>query len=356
MKEGIKKELKNIQKSLMTGTSYMMPMVVAGGVIFAISLLGGEATSSGMNVANEFMQNLNLIGKAGLFMMIPVLGGYVAYSIAGRPGLVPGFILGYIANNPVGTSEIKTGFLGALLMGILAGYFVKWLKSYKVPNLIKSVMPILIIPVVSTMFLGLFYIYIIATPVGGFVNMLMEFLRNMSGANQILFAIVLGAICEIDMGGPITKMVTMFTIALISEGSFAANGIYRVCPGIPPMAILLSTIMFKNKWNSADREAAKAVGIMGVMGITEGAIPYLIADLKCILPSTVTGCAIAGLIASLANVTSPVPHGSFITLPMVGNKVWFCIAIVIGTVVAAVMMGILKKPIQEEKERLNISK
>lgn len=349
MKENIKKELKTIQKSLMTGTSYMMPMVVAGGVLFALSLIGGEATSSGITVANEFMATINLIGKAGLFMMIPVLGAYCAYSIAGRPGLVPGFILGYIANNPIGASELKTGFLGALVMGILAGYFVKWLKSIKVPQIIKSIMPILIIPIVSTLVLGLFYAYVIAIPVSALVTALMEFLKNLNGANGILFAVVLSAICAIDMGGPITKMVTMFTIALISEGSFAANGIYRVCPGIPPMAICLSTILFKNKWSSADREAAKAVGVMGIMGITEGAIPYLLADLKCILPSTVIGCIVAGVIAYLTGVTSPVPHGSFITLPMVGNKLWFCIAIIAGTIVAAVLMGILKKPVTTEK-------
>lgn len=349
MKENVKKELKNIQKALMTGTSYMMPMVVAGGVLFAISLIGGEATSSGMAVSNEFMANIKLIGSAGLFMMIPVLGAYIAYSIAGRPGLVPGFILGYIANNPVGSHELKTGFLGALVMGILAGYFVKWLKTIKVPQIIKSVMPILIIPVISTLVLGVLYIYIVATPIGALVTMLMNFLKNMSGTNQILFAIVLSAICEIDMGGPITKMVTMFTIALISEGQFAANGIYRVCPGIPPMAIFLSTILFKNKWSSADKEAAKAVGVMGIMGITEGAIPFLISDLKSILPSTVLGCIVAGLIASLTGVTSPVPHGSFITLPMVGNKLWFCIAIIAGTIVAAITMGILKKPVNDQK-------
>lgn len=347
--EGFKKELKNIQKALLTGTSYMMPMVVAGGILFSLSLLGGDATSTGIVVANPFMANLKTIGAAGLFMMIPVLAAYVAYSIAGRPGLVPGFILGYLANNTIGETGAKTGFLGALVLGIMAGYLVKWMKSWKVPSVIKSIMPILIVPVISTGVLGMFYIYCIANPMGSLINILMDFLTNLNGANQILFAVIIGAICEIDMGGPITKTVTMFTIALISEGVMGPNGIYRVCPGIPPMAIALSTIMFKNKWTSADRSAAKTAGIMGIMGITEGAIPFVIADLKHILPSTITGCVVAAVIASLTGVTSPVPHGSFITLPMVSGKVGFVVAIVVGTIVAAVMMGILKKPVEQEK-------
>lgn len=344
----VKDELKNIQKALLTGCSYMMPFVVAGGIIFAISLFGANATDKGMATANGFMENIKLIGKAGLFMMIPAMGGYVAYSIAGRPGLAPGFILGYIANGEIGTSGAKTGFLGALLMGIAAGYFALYLKNLKVPNYIKSIMPILIIPLLVTFSLGIFYIYVVSLPMTSFLNFLISFLKNLSGTNQIIFAIVIGAICEIDMGGPLTKTVTMFTIALISEGIYAPNGMYRVCVGIPPMAIMLSTILFKNKWSNADRSAAKTAGLMGVFGLTEGAIPFAIADLKTVLPSNIIGCVIASLIACLAGVESPVPHGSFITLPMVTNKLWFCIAIVVGTVVSSIIMGILKKPVEQK--------
>ncbi len=345
-----KKEMKNIQKALLTGCSYMMPLVVAGGISFAISLLGGTATESGMVVANSFMANVKEIGKAGLFMMIPVMGAYVAYSIAGRPGLTPGFILGYIANNAIGETGAKSGFLGALLMGIIAGYFVQWMKSWKVPNYIKSIMPILIIPLVSTFTLGVAYIYIFAVPLQGLLNWLITVLTDLNGTNQLLFAIVIGAICEIDMGGPLTKTVTMFTIALISEGMYAPNGMYRVCVGIPPMAIMLSSMIFRNKWSDADRNAAKTAGLMGVFGLTEGAIPFAIADLKHILPANIIGCVVASVIACLTGVESAVPHGSFITLPMVTNKAGFCIAVVAGTVVAALIMGVLRKPVEETKE------
>jgi PTS system, fructose subfamily, IIC component len=347
--DNIKKELKNMQKALLTGTSYMMPMVVAGGILFSLSLLGGSATTTGMTTANAFMENIKVIGKAGLFMMIPILSAYIAYSLSGRPGLIPGFILGYIANTPLGENEVKTGFLGALIMGLLAGYFVRWLKGLKVHSMLKSIMPILIVPVVSSLVLGLFYIYIIAQPVGFLIQIFMDFLTGLNGANSILFAIIIGVLCEIDFGGPITKTVTMFTIALIAEGVTVPNGIYRVCPGIPPMAICLSTMLFKNKWTNADRDVAKTLGIMGIMGITEGAIPFAIKDAKRIIPSTVMGCVVAAVIASLTGVASPVPHGSFITLPMVTNKVWFCVAIIAGTIVSAVMMGVLRKPVDEKE-------
>lgn len=347
----LKQELKNIQKALLTGCSYMMPLVVAGGISFAISLLGGTATDSGMVVANDFMANVKIIGQAGLFMMVPVMGAYIAYSIAGRPGLTPGFILGYIANNTVGETGVKSGFLGALVLGIIAGYFVKWMKGWKVPTYIKSVMPILIIPLLSTFLIGVVYIYVLALPLGALLNFLVEFLGDLNGTNQILFAVVLGAICEIDMGGPLTKTVTMFTIALISEGIYAPNGMYRVCVGIPPMAIWLSSVVFRNKWTDVDRTAAKSAGIMGIFGLTEGAIPFAIADLKHVLPANILGCIVGSVIACLTGVESPVPHGSFITLPMVTNKIWFCVAIVVGTVVAAVVMGLTKKPVEQIKAK-----
>lgn len=346
----IKKELKTIQKALLTGCSYMIPLVVAGGLSFAISLLGGEATESGMVVANDFMANVKIIGKAGLFMMIPVFGAYTAYSIAGRPGLAPGFILSYIANDAVGANGAKTGFLGALVMGLLAGYMARWMKNWKVSEQIKAIMPILVIPLVTTFTLGVLYIYVIAVPLGALLNAILNFLSNLNGTNQILFALVLGAICEIDMGGPLTKSVSLFTTALISEGMYGANAMFRVCCGIPPLAILLCTILFPNKWSKADKDAAKSAGIMGFFGLTEGAIPFAIADLKAVLSANIIGCSIASLIACLMGVESAVPHGSFITLPMVQNKLGFSIAIIVGTIISALIMGLLKKPVEEVKK------
>lgn len=349
----VKKELKTIQKALLTGTSYMMPIVVAGGVLFALGLIGGTPTDTGMEVANPFMGNIKMLGSAGLFMMIPILCAYIAYSVAGRPGLVPGFILGYICNTPVNNESVKTGFVGALIMGLAAGYFIRWMKSWNVNKYFKPIMPILIMPIVSVLVLGLLYVYVINGPVCWLVTVLMNFLEGLNGTNGLLFAIVLGAICEIDMGGPITKSVSMFTMALIAEGICGPNAMFRVCCGIPPMAICLSTFLFKNKWSQADRDAAEASGIMGIMGITEGAIPFAVQSPKIIIGSNIVGCIVGSVIAYLLNVQSPVPHGSFITLPMVTNKLGFTIAILAGVLVEAIMIGLWKKtvPVTEKPKR-----
>lgn len=352
----LKSEAKNIQRALLTGVSYMMPVVVVGGILLAISFATGEATSEGFVVTNQFMLNISEIGKSALAMMVPVLGGYIAYSIAGRPGLTPGIVLGYIANNTIGETGAKTGFLGALLLGIIAGYFVKWMKSWKVHSAVRSIMPILIMPILSTGIIGLLYIYIIAVPLTSLTNALFQFLGNLSGTNSILLAIVIGCMNAFDMGGPITKTITMFTIALMSEGIYEPNGIYRVCPGVPPMGIFLSTMLFRNKWTDADRTAAKTAGLMGFMGITEGAIPFAVADIKRVLPSTMIGTAVAAVIAAIGKVKSPVPHGSFITLPAVEGKIWFVVAIVVGTIVTAVLLGLLKPSIDKADNTANKSK
>ena len=162
----IKATLKEVQKSFLSGVSFMMPAVVAGGIMLAISLATGEKSDTGVVVTNELMQNINLLGKAAFAMMIPILGGYIAYSIAGKPGLAPGMILGFLANNPVTVNdvEVKSGFLGAMLLGVAAGYLVKWMKKWKVSKTIKTILPILIIPTISVFILGLIYIYVVATP------------------------------------------------------------------------------------------------------------------------------------------------------------------------------------------------
>lgn len=342
-------ELKRIQKALMTGVSYMVPVVVAGGVLMAISFIGGTPTESGYVITNEFLKNLNTISSAGMTMMVPVLGAYVAYSIAGRPGLAPGFILGYLANNPIGDTEVKAGFLGALLMGILAGYFVRWMKSWKVPAVIKPVMPVLFIPVISVFVLGMIYVYIINTPVVMFSEWLLGVLADIQATNIVLFAFVLGMICEIDMGGPICKAVTIFCMAMIAEGNYEVNAMFFVCTSIPPLAVLLSTYLFKKKWTQADRVQAQSAGVMGIVGITEGTIPFIVQDALHILPGTMIGCGVASVVAALTGVSSPVPHGGIFPVLVAGNPLMYILAQVIGIVVGALIMGVIRKPVEEDK-------
>lgn len=339
----MKKIMKEIQQALMTGVSYMIPFVVAGGILMAISFLDGTSTADGFQVTNPLLQELNFVSRAAMGLMVPALAGYIAYGIAGRAAIAPGFIIGQIANSPVGDTEVAGGFIGALLMAILVGYFVKWMVSWKIPNVLRAMMPILVIPVITVGVFGLLYIYVLSIPIVGLSNGLLTLLDSLSGANLILFAVVLGLICQIDMGGPISKTVTLFTIGLMAEGNYVANGIYRVAPSIPPLAILLSVYMFRSKWTDTDRQAANSAGVMGFMGITEGAIPFLIKEPLTILPGTMIGCAVGAVIAALGGVQSPVPHGGYITAPVVTNPIWYIVAQIVGTLVGALIIGALKK-------------
>lgn len=347
----MKKILKDIQKALLSGVSFMMPIIVAGGVILAISLLGAQQTDTGLVPASPFLKFLNSLGKAGINMMIPVFAAYVAYSLAGKPGLTPGFILGYLANNPISVNgtDVKTGFLGAMLLAILAGYLVKWMKGWKVGKALRSVMPIIIIPVISSLILGSLYYFVIGYPIALFVNAFLGFMTSLSTTSAIGLATVMGAFAEIDFGGPVTKAVSMFTLSLINEGVYWPNGIFRVLVATPPIGIFLATMIFKKKFTEEDRDNAKAVGIMGCLGITEGAIPFALKDPKAVYPATIIGGIVAAIIAVLGKVECPVPHGGFIVLPVVTNRLMFIVAILVGSLVTALVLGLLKKEVKLEE-------
>lgn len=342
--------LKDIQKHLLSGVSFMMPVVVAGGVIMAISLLGATQTDKGLVPNGELLTYLNQLGKAGMAMMIPVFAGYISYSVAGRPGLTPGFILGYITNNPISINgiDVKAGFLGALVLGLLAGYMAKWMKGFKVGKTIRSIMPILIIPISTVLVLGLVYYFIIGYPISFLMQALTDLMVTLNDSGKVVLALFMGCFAEIDFGGPVTKAVSMFTLSMINEGIMGPNGIFRILVAVPPIGIFLSTIIAKKKYNTEERDNAKAVGIMGCLGITEGAIPYAIKDPKAVFPATIVGNIVAALIGAFANVACPVPHGGFIVLPVVQNQVWFVIAIVVGSIVTALMLRLLKKDVIED--------
>ena len=281
--------------------------------------------------------------------MIPIMAGYIAYSIAGKPGLAPGMIMGYIANNPLGkAATTKSGFLGAMIVGVACGFVAKWIKGWKVPKTVKAIMPILIIPSITVFIVGLVYIYLIATPVSALMSGFTACLKNLNGTNKIFLAIAIGFMNAFDMGGPVTKTVSMFTLALMNEGIFGPNGMFRITVAIPPIGIFLATVLFKNRFNQGDRDLAKAAGIMGCMGITEGAIPFAVNDFKRVLPSTMIGAAVGAIIGAIGNVQAPVPHGGFIILPVVTNRVWFVAAILIGSLVTALLLGFLKPNLEKE--------
>lgn len=345
----VKKYLKEIQKSFLSGVSFMMPVVVAGGIMLAVSLATGEKTPTGVTITNPFMQQINLLGKAAFAMMIPVLGGYIAYSIAGKPGLAPGMILGYVANNSVTINdvEVKSGFLGAMVLGVAAGYLVKWMKGWKVNKQIKTILPILIIPSVSVFVLGIFYIYVIAKPISLFMGAITSIMGSLNGASAVLLAVFIGLFGEVDMGGPVTKSVSMFTLALMNEGIYEPNGMFRIAVAVPPIGIFLATRFFKNKFNEGDRNTAAAAGIMGCIGITEGAIPFVVSDIKHVLLSTMIGTAVGCIIGAIGKVKCYVPHGGFIVLPVVEHKIWFIVAIIVGSCVTGIILGLLRPKLEE---------
>lgn len=354
----MKKLLKDIQRHLLSGVSFMMPLVVAGGVILAVSLFGAKQTATGLVPNGSFMLYLNTLGKAGMAMMIPVFAAYIAYSVAGKPGLAPAFILGYIANNTISINkvDVKSGFLGALVLGLLAGYFVKWMKTWKVGKTIRSIMPILIIPILTTVVIGLVYYFVIATPVSYLVNALTSLMTSLNGSSKVVLALFMGTFAEIDFGGPVTKAVSMFTLTLINEGVMGPNGIFRILVAIPPIGIFLSTLIGKRKYTQEERDTAVSVGIMGCLGITEGAIPFAIKNPKAVYPATIIGNIVGALIGVFGNVTCPVPHGGFIVLPVVGNQLWFVVGILAGSLVTAILLVILKKDVPQEIEGASTEK
>lgn len=346
----MKTVLKDIQRHLLSGVSFMMPVVVAGGVILAISLLGATQTETGLVPNGPIMLYLNQLGKAGMALMIPIFAGYISYSVAGKPGLTPGFILGYIANNPIAIDgiEVKAGFLGALILGLLAGYMANWMRKLKVGKTLRSIMPILVIPIASVLVLGFAYYFIIGYPISFLMQALADLMVTLNDSGKVVLAIFMGLFAEIDFGGPVTKSVSMFTLSMINEGILGPNGVFRILVAVPPIGIFLSTLIAKRKYTEEERDNAKAVGIMGCLGITEGAIPYAIKDPKVIFPATIIGNIVGALIGAFGNVTCPVPHGGFIVLPVVGEQLWFVVAILAGAIVTALMIMVLKKDIKEE--------
>lgn len=343
--------LKEIQKAFSTGVSYMIPSVVVGGIFLAIALSTGTATDEGMQITNSFMQNLNDLGAAGFAMMIPILSGYIAYSISGKPALIPAMVLGFVANNPIGPDGIQTGFLGAMILGVAAGYLVKWCKTWKVPPTIRTIMPILIIPIFVTFVVGMIYIYVIAAPIGTFMDWLVRVLGGLQGGNAIILGLVIGAMTAADMGGPINKTATAFTLALMAEGIYSPNGAHRIAVAIPPLALAISTLIDKKKYTAEEKDLGITALFMGLIGITEGAIPFSVKDFKRVMPAIIIGSAVGGALGMLNGVEALVPHGGLIILPVVNGKLWYVLSMFIGVFVSVGILHFAKPNVVVEKEK-----
>jgi fructose-specific phosphotransferase system IIC component len=276
------------------------------------------------------------IGTTSFMLMLPVLAGYIAYSVAGKPGLVPGFVGGYLSG------QVNAGFLGAILAGLLAGYVVQLIKKMPVPKYIRPVMPILIIPILSSGFIGVVMLKVLGIPIAHLMSAANAALKSMSTGNAVVLALVLGAMIAFDMGGPINKTAFFFGAAMIREGDFRIMGACAAAICTPPLGMGLATLLRKAMWSREEQEAGIAGLAMGLIGITEGAIPFAAADPVRVIPCIVFGSMIASLLAMLGGVGDHAPHGGPVVLPVVDRKIAYVIAIAVGTVVTAVSINVVK--------------
>ncbi|MDO0914438.1 fructose-specific PTS transporter subunit EIIC [Streptomyces sp. DT2A-34] len=328
-------------KALMNGVSYMIPFVVVGGLLIAISLsLGGHTDPSGGLVIpkDSFWMDINNIGVIGFTLMVPVLSGYIAYAIGDRPALVPGMIGGWIANTgSLYDSKAGAGFIGAIVTGFLAGYLVLWIKKVKVPKFVRPIMPIIVIPIVATTALGLFFIYVIGKPISWVFEHLTSWLSGMTGTSAILLGAVLGLMIAFDMGGPVNKTAFLFGAGLIATGNQTVMGMCAAAIPVMPLGQGLATLIRKRLYTEQERETGLASLFMGCFGISEGAIPFAAARPAQVIPANMLGGAMAGAIAGVAGVEDAVPHGGPIVavLGAVSGVPMFFVAVVIGSVFTA---------------------
>ncbi|MCH5255320.1 MAG: PTS sugar transporter subunit IIA [Lachnospiraceae bacterium] len=340
-----------IYTQLMNGVSHMLPFVVGGGILIAISfLLDGlfvdmnslaEAERANFGTITPVAAMFKNIGGVAFGFMLPVLAGYIAMAIGDRPALAVGFVGGMMAANG------SSGFLGALAAGFIAGYLIIGLRKVcdKLPQAIEKIAPVLLYPVLGIFFIGLIMVFIIEPIMGGINTALNNGLTSMGGASKLVLGLVLGGMMAIDMGGPFNKAAYVFGTAAIAAGNYDIMAAVMIGGMTPPCAIALATLLFKNKFTKEERESGPTNFIMGLAFITEGAIPFAASDPIHVLPSCIIGSAVAGACSMMFGCTLMAPHGGIFVVPVMGNALMYLVALVIGTVISAVLLGVLKKKV-----------
>ena len=345
-----------LYRALMAGVSPMIPFVVVGGLLIAVSLsLGGSPDPSGGLVVPEgsFWWKMLQIGTIAFKMMIPILAGFIAMSIADRPGLVPGMITGLVANTgELYGSEAGSGFLGAIVAGFLAGYVTLTVKRVKVPKFMAGIMPIIVIPLVATVVSSLAFIYVLGAPIAGVFSGLTNWLSGLTGANAVVLGVILGLMIAFDMGGPVNKVAFLFGVGLIATGQAAPMGMIGAAIAAPPIGQGLATVLRRKVYDESEQELGLAAMFMGFFGITEGAIPFAAADPARVIPANMVGGAVAGATAALFGATNAVPHGGGIValLGAVHGVPGYLIAIALGSTVTALMTLGLKMRHQAKQQ------
>ena len=340
-----------IYTQLMNGVSHMLPLVVGGGILIAIAfLLDGLSVDLSALPADQRANFGTITPLAALFkgigntafgFMLPILAGFIAMAIGDRPALALGLVGGMMAANG------KSGFLGALLAGFAAGYIILGLRKLcdKLPEALEKIAPVLIYPVVGILIMGLLMTFIVEPIMGGINTGLNNALTGMGSSSKVILGMVLGGMMAIDMGGPFNKAAYVFGTAAIAAGNYDIMAAVMIGGMTPPCAIALATLLFKDKFTKEERDAGPTNFIMGLAFITEGAIPFAASDPLRVLPSCIIGSAVAGAISMAFNCTLMAPHGGIFVFPVVGNAVMYLVALVVGTVISAVLLGLLKKKV-----------
>ncbi|MEG1312183.1 MAG: fructose-specific PTS transporter subunit EIIC [Romboutsia sp.] len=337
---------RKIYKHLMNGVSNMLPFVVAGGILISLAFLLDKYEINPANFGKNmsFAAFLKLIGEYAFNFMLPILAGYTACSIADKPGLVVGFVGGFIAK------EGGAGFLGALLAGFIAGYLVLGLKKIfsKLPQSLDGIKVVLLFPLFGTFLVAVIMLFIVMPPITVLNIMVQNFLTGIGSSSKIVLGLVLAAMMAADMGGPINKVAYVFGVASLELGQYEIMAAVMAGGMVPPLAIALATTFLKNRFTLEERESGKVNYVMGISFITEGAIPFAVGDPLHVLPSCILGSGVSGALSMLFNVGLRAPHGGIFVVPVVSNPIGYLIAIGIGSVVGMLLLAILKKPLDKD--------
>ncbi|MGY3901377.1 PTS fructose transporter subunit EIIC [Aeromonas lusitana] len=337
----IKAQLNTLKQHLLFGTSHMIPFIVAGGVLLSLSVM-----LSGKGAVPEagFLKDMADMGIAGLTLFTAVLGGYIAYSMADKPGLAPGMIGSWIA-----VQQFHTGFLGAILVGFIAGLIVNQLKRIKLPDSMSSLGSIFIYPLIGTFLVCGIVMWVIGAPIAAMMEGMNHWLSSMAGSGKVMLGAILGGMTAFDMGGPVNKVATLFAQTQVNTQPWLMGGVgIAIC--VPPLGMALATLLSPKRYKKEEREAGKAAAIMGMIGISEGAIPFAAADPVRVIPAIVAGGIVGNITGFMMHSINHAPWGGWIVLPVVEGKMGYILGTVLGALTTALVVNLLKKPVTEEDE------
>lgn len=337
----IKGQLNTLKQHLLFGTSHMIPFIVAGGVLLSLSVM-----MSGKGAVPEagVLKDMADMGIAGLTLFTAVLGGYIAYSMADKPGLAPGMIGSWIA-----VQQYHTGFLGAILVGFIAGLIVNQLKRIKLPDSMSSLGSIFIYPLIGTFLVCGIVMWVIGAPIAAMMEGMNHWLSSMAGSGKVMLGAILGGMTAFDMGGPVNKVATLFAQTQVNTQPWLMGGVgIAIC--VPPLGMALATLLSPRRYKKEEREAGKAAAIMGMIGISEGAIPFAAADPVRVIPAIVAGGIVGNITGFMMHSINHAPWGGWIVLPVVEGKMGYILGTVLGALTTALIVNLLKKPVIDEEE------